>query len=985
MAARSPAPLPCEVLILTALSVEYQAVRAHLQNMQEITHPEGTVYEWGTFTGQDRIWHVVMAEIGMGGPKAASETERAVSFFHPQIALFVGVAGGLKDVKLGDVVASTKVYAYESGKAAKKFEVRPIVWPSSYALEQRARSVARKEEWLVRLDDTSPHPMPHAYVGALAAGEKVLGSTQSSLFTLLKANYGDSLAVEMEGHGFLASVHANHAVHGLVIRGISDLIDEKLAADTAGWQRRAARHAAAFAFQVLMTFTLPSTDRTLSLSPPPAVWNVPYRRNPHFTGRDELLEQLDQQLSPEAQEDRTAARRAALTQPKAIKGLGGIGKTQIAVEYAYRSRECNRYTHTFWINAASEEALFTSFAELAEQLPAFSAKGETDQRKLVSAIKRWLEKCQERWLLIFDNADDVALVSGYLPQGGKGSILLTTRAHAVGSLATSVEVETMGFVEGTQLLLRRAQRFEYASDEEVNQAGNIVVTLDHFPLALDQAGAYIEETGCSFTDYLEIYQNHRNTLLARRGAQSVNYPASVATTWLLSFQKIQKANPAAAELLQLCAFLAPDLIPEELFREGADYWPPLLREATADLFAVQQLIAELLKFSLVKRLSDDGMLSIHRLVQAVQMDMMEPEVQRQWAERVIQAVDTAFPDNPQDIATWSQCRHYLNQAQVCNELMEQYALPSRKAASLLNRTGVYLTDNGLYTIAEPLHLRALAIHQQVLGATHPDTVKSMHNLGSLYMQQTRYSQAEPLFLQALAIRQQQSEAMHLDTAQSFHHLACLYNEQGRYKEAERMFQMALEIYEPVLGPEHPDTVANSIGLAWIYMKQGNYSEAESPIQKALEIREQSLGPTHPTTANTLDALGWLYWHQGKYQEAELLYKQALDARKKTLEPDHPVIAQNLLFLALVYRDQGKYKDAEVLCEQALTIYKQGGLGSLDMGKGFGVYTLLLLKRWKLIKAIQTGIQVLGILGLKETFRYVKEMLGVRAKQIIERK
>src|SRR5947209_12369560 len=212
MADQSPAPLLCEVLILTALPVEYQAVLAHLQDVQEVTHPEGTVYEWGTFTGQDRIWRVVVAEIGMGGPKAASETERAISFFHAQIALFVGVAGGLKNVKLGDVVASTKVYAYEAGKAIKKFEVRPVVWPSSYALEQRARSVARKDEWLARPDDTSPHLIPHAYIGALAAGEKVLGSVQSSLYTLLKANYSDSLAVEMEGHGFLAAVHANQTV-----------------------------------------------------------------------------------------------------------------------------------------------------------------------------------------------------------------------------------------------------------------------------------------------------------------------------------------------------------------------------------------------------------------------------------------------------------------------------------------------------------------------------------------------------------------------------------------------------------------------------------------------------------------------------------------------------------------------------------------------------------------------------------------------------
>lgn len=316
---------------------------------------------------------------------------------------------------------------------------------------------------LARLHSSLPDPTPCAYIGALAAGERVVSSTQSAVYHQIKATYGDALAIEMEGHGFLQAVHANHDMHGLVIRGISDLIDHKTAADADGSQIRAASHAAAFAFQILATFTFSSSP-----SPPSrAVWNVPYLRNPHFTGRDELLDQLAQGLAPEGQKQQTATRRAALTQPRAVQGLGGIGKTQIAIEYAYRSRDLGWYRHTIWVNAASEEALLISFTELAELLPDFSAKRETDQRKLVEAIKRWLERCQERWLLIFDNADEVALVCDYFPQGGNGSILLTTRAHAVGSLATPVEVETMGIFEGTSLLLRRAQRFAQASDEEI--------------------------------------------------------------------------------------------------------------------------------------------------------------------------------------------------------------------------------------------------------------------------------------------------------------------------------------------------------------------------------------------------------------------------------------------------------------------------------------------------------------------------------------
>jgi nucleoside phosphorylase len=248
-----------EVIILTALPVEYQAIFRYLQEPEEIIHPSGTIYSWGTFPGKRHVWRVAVAEIGMGGIPAAVEVEKALTFFTASVALFVGVAGGLKDVQRGDVVAATKIYTYESGKAAQRFEPRPELGHSSHALEQRARAEARHDEWLTRLDGTCPNPPPQVFIGALAAGEKVLASTQSSLAHLLKKNYGDALAIEMEGHGFLHAVRINHTVHGLVIRGISDLVDDKPAADSAGWQKVAAANAAAFAFQILATFTFPTS------------------------------------------------------------------------------------------------------------------------------------------------------------------------------------------------------------------------------------------------------------------------------------------------------------------------------------------------------------------------------------------------------------------------------------------------------------------------------------------------------------------------------------------------------------------------------------------------------------------------------------------------------------------------------------------------------------------------------------------------------
>jgi NB-ARC domain len=270
------------------------------------------------------------------------------------------------------------------------------------------------------------------------------------------------------------------------------------------------------------------------------IWNVPYQRNPLFTGRVDVLKRLNKALK--------AGKTAALAQPQAISGLGGIGKTQTAVEYAYRYKD--DYNAILWVKAETEGSINSDFVTIAHLLN-LPQKHEQDQLKIVEAVKGWFQEHTD-WLLIFDNADDLAMVQGLLPLGGKGHILLTTRAHATGRVAERIELEKLEPGEGALFLLHRAKLLapnaliEAAPLSDRDIAREIVKAMDGLPLALEQAGAYIEETACGLQRYLRLFQARGVQLLKEQGAFVPDHPKSVATTWSLSFEKVEQANAAAA-------------------------------------------------------------------------------------------------------------------------------------------------------------------------------------------------------------------------------------------------------------------------------------------------------------------------------------------------------------------------------------------------------------------------------------------------------
>jgi nucleoside phosphorylase len=268
---------PCrDAVVITALPVEYLAITAHLRELRKCRF-EGDVYEQGLFVATGLTWRVTVAEVGAGNAPAALHTGRALRCSGAHTALFVGIAGGIKDVALGDVVAADKVYSYESGADKEHLQPRPRIGQSSHELVQEARRVCRQELWQLRRPGANTSTgSTRALVGALVAGEKVLKNRSSAVMEFVTRQYSDALAVDMEGFGFLLATHQSHRKpDSIVIRGISDLIGNKEQCDGMGWQSVAACHAAAFAFELLAS--LGSTSAQADDAGDDSIWKVTFR------------------------------------------------------------------------------------------------------------------------------------------------------------------------------------------------------------------------------------------------------------------------------------------------------------------------------------------------------------------------------------------------------------------------------------------------------------------------------------------------------------------------------------------------------------------------------------------------------------------------------------------------------------------------------------------------------------------------------------
>ena len=361
--------------------------------------------------------------------------------------------------------------------------------------------------------------------------------------------------------------------------------------------------------------------------------NIPYPRNTNFTGRESLLNSLRNAL--------ISGGTTALTQTKTVTGLGGVGKTQLALEYTYR--HIDDYEVIWWVRSEEPAILANDYIELAGRLGLEKYSGKTEE--LIDAVRRWFEN-NTGWLLIFDNAQNPSDLTRYLPKIGAGHVIVTSRNQNWESLTKSLEVLVFERLESVKFLLGRTDQ----RDAKVAEA--LAKALGDLPLALEQAGAYIKETGVSFEGYLKRFQEKRNEIL--RYGKPDTYPETIATTWEISVKAASKETPESMDLLNLCAYLSPDLIPRPMLVKGSEHLPDPLASTVKNDVKMDKALASLRRYSLIA-FSVDGFF-IHRMVQAATQDRMGEEDRKKWAEAAVRLIDDAFPkDHLDNTQSWASC------------------------------------------------------------------------------------------------------------------------------------------------------------------------------------------------------------------------------------------------------------------------------------------------------------------------------------------
>ena len=621
-------------------------------------------------------------------------------------------------------------------------------------------------------------------------------------------------------------------------------------------------------------------------------------------GRKDLLEQLGRDLGSDP--------ATALTQKQVLSGLGGIGKTRLAVEYAWRSGL--RYSAIFFIRADSPVALNRSLAQLAEPTVLNLGLAESSEPEVLAAVLRWLRE-NPGWLLILDNVDTTkaaAAVKKLLPQFSGGHVLLTSRLSRWPREIGRRFLDTLELEDAIRYLFERTEGERLSRDNEEQAIRELAVLLDGLPLALEQAASYIVVHGHSFEKYLEAWYTQRKDVLEWYDEDEMHYPSSVAVTWQQSFEQL---GPGARIVLRLLSHFAPDPIAVEILNEE------LIHNATT-LYAEEfgqkidlnfdLAVAELVKYSFVSR--EGANVSTHRMVQEVVRERIPQELRIDWGRLAAMFFYEFSPEDTHDVKNWDPLRPHA--ARII-KLAEDFNIET--ASLLMNQLGLVLYVKSLHDQAELLMRRALLIDEKRLGKEHTTVATRLNNLALLLQTTNRFAEAEQLMRRAMQIDEKSFGKEHPKIATCLNNLAHLLQATNRLSEAEPLMRRALKIDENFLGEEHPALATHLGNLAHLLQVTNRLSEAEPLMRRALKIDEKSFGEEHPNVALRLSNLAVLLHATNRLSEAEVLLLRALQIDEKLFGKEHPNVARDLNNLAQLLQATNRLSEAEPLMLRALRI------------------------------------------------------------------
>ncbi|WP_308128297.1 FxSxx-COOH system tetratricopeptide repeat protein, partial [Frankia sp. CiP3] len=625
----------------------------------------------------------------------------------------------------------------------------------------------------------------------------------------------------------------------------------------------------------------------------PAIWRAPPQLAT-FSGREDLIAEIRGQLAQE--------RTLAVT---ALHGLGGVGKSQLAVEYIYR--HATEYALVWWVDAEQTAVLAEQIAALAPRLN-LPVSGVTidDADAVRDALRR-----DRSWLLIFDNAEDPMAVRRWLP-GGAGHVLITSRTPTWAALATSVYVDVLSPEEAVQFLHSRISELDH------RLAYEIATELGRLPLALEQAAAYLEQTRIPPEVYLRRFRARRGQMLTK--GVDLAYGGTVDTAWSLALDRLRDVAPAAVFLLELASLCSPAPIPLGLFADHTDQLPsplgPVLSDSPDPAAELDEIIGALLQYSLVRR--TDGSIQVHRLVQAVVRYRHSDGRYQKRADSSSQCIDNDrlghadshhltvlvklfvnhLPADLQNPNSWPHWRPFLPHIlAVLGTADGQAVAPSPSLVWLYDHAALYLQYLGQFRDAWPLFERALAIGEVSYEPDEPDFASLLGHVARALQDLGRPKDARILFERALTITEDIYGPTHIEVASDLSNLGAVLQDLGHLNKAAHVFERALEICQATYGSNHSEVARYMDNLAGVLHDLGRLQDAHSMIQRACCIAESTLDSNHPAVATNLSNLARTLQDLGRPNEARPLFERALAIAEDTYGRKHNVVATRLRNLA----------------------------------------------------------------------------------------